>query len=495
MSISNDSQDNSPQTYEPTSPREFVSGKNRRSMASSPQPTTVATKQSLETVAAPLKSPRSARFAEATAIHSPTAAESSRSPFADPPIQSQNQPNVSDVGFGYVNAQDPTQHVLHHAAPASPLKSALKVPGTPARTLNPLSPTFREEFALEKQEKQADKANAKDLAIKVRVRVAKIFLRFVSFGCSIIILAILATTLTIFHATKNLPSRSGTTPWAVGTNPWPQYLLLATACLSLLSCLVVFWTWKKRGHKRAEKVAVYYSIFSVGFFGFTLILWVVVSAIYQHSKSNGNGQDMWGWSCKTGNQRATVFANDVDYPLLCRLQDWGLVCAVIEVVIEVLIILIYAVVFYRFWSKRKLAKSMDRRDKARSDLYLAQLRLQSAPNTPGFPYSPKSPWVSTTMKADPYSSAEKGEITPTQFATPISPTRPQATFQLQPPPIRVQHATPKTEQGEFTPPAPTPSPPQDHMGAAPGERTYEAVPIPGAYASPMTPSFPQGVRQ
>ncbi|KAL5335260.1 hypothetical protein BJX70DRAFT_330404 [Aspergillus crustosus] len=480
MSISSDSQNNSPQTYEPTSPREFVSSTTRRSMASSSLP-------SLEET--PMKSPRSARFAEATAIHSPSAAENSRSPFADPPIQPQNRPDVSDVGFGYVNAQVP-----HNAAPVSPLKSALKVPGTPARTLNPLSPTFREEFALEKQEKQAEKANAKDLAIKVRIRVAKIFLRFVSFGCSIIILAILATTLTIFHATKTLPSRSGTSPWAVGTNPWPQYLLLGTACLSLFSCLVVFWTWKQRGHKRAEKVAVYYSIFSVGFFGFTLILWVVVSAVYQHSKSNGNGQDMWGWSCKTGNQRATVYANDIDYPLLCRLQDWGLVCAVIEVVIEVLIILIYAVVFYRFWSKRKLAKSMDRRDRARSDLYLAQLRLQSAPNTPGFPYSPKSPWVSTTMK-DPYSSAEKAEITPMQFATPISPTRPQATFQLQPPPIRIQHATPKTEQGEFSPPVPTPSSSQDHMRAAPGEPTYEAVPIPGAYASPMTPNFPQEVRQ
>lgn len=174
-------------------------------------------------------------------------------------------------------------------------------------------------------------------------------------------------------------------------------------------------------------------------------------------------------------------------------QDWGLVCAVIEIVVEVLVVLIYAVVFYRFWSKRKLAKSMGRRDKARSDLYLAQLRLQSAPNTPGFPLSPKSPWVSTTIQ-DPYSQAEKGEGTATQFATPVSPTRPKPTFQLQPPPIRVQNATPKTEQGEFSVPAPTPSPPQEHMSAAPGERTYEAVPIPGAYASPMTPSFPQGAR-
>lgn len=170
-------------------------------------------------------------------------------------------------------------------------------------------------------------------------------------------------------------------------------------------------------------------------------------------------------------------------------------CAIIEIVLEVLIILIYAVVFYRFWTKRRLAKSMDRRDKARSDLYLAQLRLQSAPNTPGFPHAAKTPIVSDTfISQDPYSAAENGESCSTQFATPRSPTRPQPTFQLQPPPIRVQHATPKSAQEEF--PAPSPptsvqSPPQ-HMGAAPGERTYEAVPIPGAYASPMSSSFPQG---
>ena len=60
-------------------------------------------------------------------------------------------------------------------------------------------------------------------------------------------------------------------------------------------------------------------------------------------------------------------------------------------VVETLCIIIYAIVFYRFWSKRKLRKSMAVRDKARSDLYLAQLRSQSAPNTPGFgPMSPRS---------------------------------------------------------------------------------------------------------
>lgn len=48
--------------------------------------------------------------------------------------------------------------------PRSPLKSALKVPGTPGRGLaNPLSPTFREEEQLEQREKLTEKEQARDL--------------------------------------------------------------------------------------------------------------------------------------------------------------------------------------------------------------------------------------------------------------------------------------------------------------------------------------------
>ena len=47
--------------------------------------------------------------------------------------------------------------------PKTPMKSALKVPGTPARLLDPRSPTFNEEVALEKQELSTEKQNARDL--------------------------------------------------------------------------------------------------------------------------------------------------------------------------------------------------------------------------------------------------------------------------------------------------------------------------------------------
>jgi hypothetical protein len=69
----------------------------------------------------------------------------------------------SDIGFGYI--ADTTRHVEIQVGPASPgLKSAMKVPGTPGRRLeNPLSPTFREEQFLEKQEEVTEKQQEKDL--------------------------------------------------------------------------------------------------------------------------------------------------------------------------------------------------------------------------------------------------------------------------------------------------------------------------------------------
>ncbi|OJJ36810.1 hypothetical protein ASPWEDRAFT_109177 [Aspergillus wentii DTO 134E9] len=495
MSVSSASHNDSPHMYQAATPADIVSGYNYPTMASTTPPPAGASeaRNSSESGVSSLKSPRTPRFAEETSVQSPIGAtETGRSPFADPP-KSQTPPDVSDVGFGYVAANDPAQHASHfQPPPASPLKSAMKVPGTPGRALNPLSPTFREEFYVEKQERDAGKDNAKDLRIKLRVRIAKIFLRFVNFGCSLIVLAILGTTLNVFLTTKSLPARNNLPAWAEGTNPWPQYLLLSISCVSLFACLIVFWGYWKGGHKRAEKVAIYYSIISVGFFVFSLIMWIVGAAIYEHSKANGNSKDLWGWSCNQ-NTREKLFDNDIDYALVCRLQDWGLVCAIIEVVIEVLVILIYAVVFYRFYTKRRLIKTMNRRDKARSDLYLAQLRFQSAPNTPGFPQTPKTPFISTSQSHDPYSAAENGEMYSTQYATPQSPAKPQPSFQLQPPPIRVQHPTPKQEQEGFpAPPPPAHTEANQHVGAAPGERTYDAVPIPVAYASPMSPNFPPG---
>lgn len=107
-----------------------------------------------------LKPPRTPRFAEATSVHSPV--DGPRSPFVPMDDKSevpQSQPG--DIGFGYINNRESSAVPM---SPKTPLKSAMKVPGTPARRFdNPLSPTFREEDILEKKESKTAKDQVRDL--------------------------------------------------------------------------------------------------------------------------------------------------------------------------------------------------------------------------------------------------------------------------------------------------------------------------------------------
>jgi hypothetical protein len=111
-----------------------------------------------------LKPPRTPRFAEATTVYSPVEPQKTQNPFADPKpktTQFSLPSKPSDIGFGYIsdNRQSQTPRV-----PLSPLKSAMKVPGTPGRRIdNPLSPTFREDQLLDRHETWTEKEQAKDL--------------------------------------------------------------------------------------------------------------------------------------------------------------------------------------------------------------------------------------------------------------------------------------------------------------------------------------------
>ena len=335
--------------------------------------------------------------------------------------------------------------------------------------------------------------------------MAKMLLRGVNFGCSLIVIAMLSTVFTIFNLTRTLPSRSSFTAWAPGQKIWPQVTLLVIACISLAASVIVFYAYWKGGHRRAEKAAVYYTAFAVAFFVLSIVMWGIGAGVLHQSKANSQNKDMWGWSC-VDNTRKVLFENDVDYSLACRLQNWSLVCAIIEIVVETITIMVYGVVFYRFYSKRQLRKSMANRDRARSDLYLAQLRTQSAPNTPGLvPYSARDGGWKPPV--DYYAEGPDVEDGNTQYASSEKQAQ-SAPFRLQPPPIKIQGATPRMEQTGFAPVQTstrdrTPSPPQDqrsplmaehppqtqqtHFHAAPGEQVYETVPIPGAYEAPLSP--------
>ncbi|KAK7989258.1 hypothetical protein PG989_009573 [Apiospora arundinis] len=426
-----------------------------------------------------LKQLRTPRFAEATSIHSPI--DDTRGPFADPPNATHAQP--ADVGFGYISENPSTKESTAAApVPMTPLKSAMKVPGTPARKFdNPLSPTFREEEILGKREQDTEKEQAKDLTIKTRVRFAKFALRGVNFSCSLIILSMLTSSFAIFNATKALPAQNGLPPWAENTNSWPQKVVLAAACLNLSICVLIFVGYCRGGHHRAEKVGVYYTLFAVGWFIFNMIIWAIAAGVLQFTRNNSGNKDMWGWACVENPQIRSLLGQG----RLCA-RNWTLICIIIEIVIEVISISLYSVIFYRYYTKRRLAKSMDMRDPAvavgpQHTWFRTQvtgfLTIRHVAALPPSAYKSlgeisEQPPQPTFTPAEPQSSFA-------QAASPASESKP---FSLQAPPKKAPRATPGNGSGALrTPDTPT-APVQNFDFVAPGEQQYDSVPIPGAYA-------------
>ena len=179
------------QSYEPVSPVDIVDDRRRSrggvgfSLPEEKQPS-ATTRSRTSSSSSSLKTPRTARFAEATSVNSPI--EPGRSPFADPPEMSQSQANVADVGFGYVAdnsaiahatypdmpvSQIATDNRMNTGGPMSPLKSALKTPNT-GKPFDLRSPTFVEEQVLEKQEGMTETEQRRDL---VSTTDSRLFLR------------------------------------------------------------------------------------------------------------------------------------------------------------------------------------------------------------------------------------------------------------------------------------------------------------------------------
>ena len=154
--------------------------------------------------------------------------------------------------------------------------------------------------------------------MKVRVRLAKIVLRGVNFSCSLIVLAMVATAFVIFNRTRGLAKRNDLDPWAPQTILWPHITLLVIACISLVLSIVVICAYMRGGHRRAEKAAVYYTVFAVGFFAFSIVMWAVGAGVLNGTKNNSGNKDMWGWSC-VNNRRKQLFQDDINYDLVCRL--------------------------------------------------------------------------------------------------------------------------------------------------------------------------------
>jgi hypothetical protein len=121
---------------------------------------------------------------------------------------------------------------------------------------------------------------------------------------------------------------------------------------------------------------------------------------------------------------------------------------------------------------------MAARDRARSDLYLAQLRMQSAPNTPGLPggmLSPRDGGWRPPMGFDTYNEDKRMEEGGMQYAVATPTTTAPKAFALKAPPKSRTARVEETEKGDSTD--------ED-------EPVYGAVTVPGAYSVPNSPGAP-----
>ncbi|KAK6334620.1 hypothetical protein TWF718_010076 [Orbilia javanica] len=292
-------------------------------------------------------------------------------------------PGMSNFRESRINAMASTEAKLSEkkgsdSRPGTSLSNVSNVSNKRPKTATFALPEDDNEDADQKKQKIEDRENhvkavmEKDMKIKFRIRAAKLFLRFLNFGCSLVVLSLAASSFAIFFATKHISNRNNLPPWAPQTVLWPTYATLAIACVSLLMAIIVLISYWRGGHEKAESASLWFTAFSVFGFLFMIILWAVIAGTITNARNSNNGNDMWSWACKD-NQRKELFQDDIDYDLVCKQLDWTFVCSIIEIVIESLAIILYVAAFWRYASKSKLRKSMDLRDKARHELYLRKL--------------------------------------------------------------------------------------------------------------------------
>lgn len=222
-----------------------------------------------------------------------------------------------------VNAMAATQAKLSEKKGSSessrPSTANPKRPKTAAFAL----PEDDEEDEAKKAEKIKEREDklrgimAKDMKVKFRIRAAKLFLRCLNFGCSLVVLSLVASSFAIFFATKNMANRNNLPPWAPQSVLWPSYLTLSIACVSLTMAVIIIVSYWKGGHEKAERASIWFTAFSIFGFLLMIIMWAVVAGAITNARNTQNGNDMWEWSCKD-NQRKELFKDDVNYDLVCR---------------------------------------------------------------------------------------------------------------------------------------------------------------------------------
>lgn len=312
------------------------------------------------------------------------------------------------------------------AFPVPPLSAGLKTSGTTP-----------EEQRLAELELKVQMEDKKDLAVKLKIRLGKVVFRTLSCACSIVVLGLVSATFAVFFSTRHLAQRNNLPPWDANTPKWPQITILVIAIISLILSLYIMFSYWRGGHSRAERIAMHATIFTAAAFIFSLTIWSVGYGIMKGSKDHNNNKDIWGWSCKD-NTRKSLFQDSINYNLVCVMNEWVSICAIIEIIVEILLIAIYIFAFYRLvFTKRSLRKSLNVRDEARSSIWIAKLQNQRESEN----LSDETTTMNTTYNQlnsnTAYKDAEEGRAVPILQAPPPGRRADVSEQQIDPPAISV----------------------------------------------------------
>lgn len=148
------------------------------------------------------------------------------------------------------------------------------------------------------------------------LRIWKLATQIISTLLSIYMFVSMAYMVAKYQATDNTV-RGGRTPWPQNAKLWPTFLLLAAAGVTLIlsiATLLSYCCCFKRATKSWKLTVVKYVIH--------LGVWLVVSALYRYAKgTNGNNNDLWGWSCSEESDKLQAqFNGVVNFSPLCTLQ-------------------------------------------------------------------------------------------------------------------------------------------------------------------------------
>ena len=148
------------------------------------------------------------------------------------------------------------------------------------------------------------------------LRIMKVATQAISTLLSAIMFAAMVFLAIKHQITKNT-IRGGRSAWPKNPKLWPTFLLLITACITLVLSIVTLLSYCFSFNKarRSWKVTSLKYVVYIG-------VWIVVSVLYRYEKSlHGIDNDLWGWTCSDkGKALQAEFHGVVNFSGLCQLQ-------------------------------------------------------------------------------------------------------------------------------------------------------------------------------